>query len=164
MATVSPDLSSLSISQLHELTGRDRRWIKQRLAEGGVDPTAEDGKIRRFPPRAALGAIFDADAISASTERARLDRVRRERAELDLAQARGDLIASGEFTEALLAVTSPIAAALDALPTRAAPELVGLSTIGEIEARLRETVNRLRTDLADHGRTAMGRIERSKQR
>jgi hypothetical protein len=74
--------------------------------------------------------------------------VKRELAELELAQKRRELIPEADFEAALVSVTSPIAMRLDALPLRA-PEVRACASDAEAENKLREIVNALRTEIAD---------------
>jgi len=114
------DLSRLTLSQLEELTGKSHRFLKGRLAVAGVRPVGKDGRSRFYPSRAALAAVLagDGERLDAAQEKARLDRARREQAELDLALKRRQVLDLDEVIHhwSSLAVTCKMT--LRALPGR----------------------------------------------
>src|SRR5262245_15708877 len=89
---------------------------------------------------------------STSPASARLAKAQAEAQERKNLEASRDLVPAGELEAALLGVTSPIAAALDGFPTRAAPVVFGAKSVAETEERIRAEMYQVRTELADYGK------------
>ena len=99
----------------------------------------------------ALSRIFGGSGLDLTDERARLARQQADAQELRNAEARGELIPSADVEAALIAVTSPIARALDGLHIAAAPEIRAARSDAEGAEVLKRRVERIRYDLADLG-------------
>lgn len=72
MPTHKADLSRLSITQLHELTGRTKATVRKRLKD--LKPIAKDGRTIWYAPREALSLLFGIGGLDLTAERARLSR------------------------------------------------------------------------------------------
>ena len=147
--SVGPDLSKLSISQLHELTGRDRRWIKRTLARAGVEPAATDGRSVQYPTRDALTAIYGKSTIDAGDELAGLNRAKRELAELDLAERRGELAPISDMEREVVRLLSGIRTQILAVPAATAQELAVTEDAAECHGILETALHNALTALAD---------------
>jgi len=82
---VKQDLTKLSINQLSLLTGKAYNSVRKLLS--GLDPISKDGRTLLYLTKDALAYIYDATKES---DRERLDRVRADQVEFDLAIKRGD--------------------------------------------------------------------------
>lgn len=91
MPTTGPDLSQLSISQLAELVGKDRRTVTKLLR--GLVPLADGGRSKVYGSRAALERIYlGVERLDVAEEQARLARARAEAQELKNREALGELL------------------------------------------------------------------------
>ena len=144
------NLSKLTISQLNELTGRDRRWIKKRLGEAGVEPVEERGRGGNYyAPQPALSALFDSAHLDAAHEQALYSRAKRELVEIELEQKRGALIPADETETFVVGLLSMVRTRLLSVPTKAAPEAHGSESIAECERIIRIHVTEALEALAD---------------
>lgn len=154
--SVGPDLSQLTVSQLHELTGRERRWLRKRLADRNVQASRIDGRARYFPSRQALEAVYrDGQAFDGPTEQARLTQARRELAELSLQERRGDLLPRGDVVRVWSTEIAGARRALRAIPGKAMIEIPGFTR--EMARELLPMIDGVLNDLADRGASAVAR-------
>lgn len=127
---VGPDLAQLSLNQLEALTGRSSRWIKKRLAEAGVEPAGTTGRARLFPSRQALEAIYATGAggkLDPAQEKAALDRVRREAAELEYRKRAGELLERADVIDTWSHGFAACKAVIRALPSRLRSRVPGFT-------------------------------------
>ena len=157
-----PDLARLTVSQLHELTGRDRRWIKGRLAEKGIEPAEETARERRYRARDALAALYAVDGLDAAQERARLDRARAELAELKLEEERGELVRGDQVDEWAMRLLGAFTQRIRAIGPKAGPLARATATDSEAEAVVSGLVDEALTEIADAAREAGERVRRRK--
>lgn len=150
MPTHGPELGQLSISQIVTITGFDARTIALRLRRAGLEPKARDGRSVRYDPRLALPILYDA-GNSPQAERARLDRVRADLLESDLAVRRSELIPLADHEAAACALTSAVTQRMRAIPSRAAPLVRAAESDEEGETVLRREIDEALSELADVG-------------
>lgn len=146
-----PNISRLTVSGLHQITGRDRRWITTRLAEKGVEPIAESARERLFQARQALEAIYAVEGLDPGQEQARLARARSEVAELQLRQLRGEVIQLAHVESAWTALCGGIRSQFFALPVALGEELAGTTTPADARRILDSAIRTVLTSLADAG-------------
>lgn len=147
MATHKPELSELSITQLHELTGKARETITKRL-EGRLQPTRRDGRTIYYAPRAALPLIYlDEEQLDATQERAKLDRARSEAQEMKNAVDRAELVPATAVVRTWAAKVVMVKTRMRSLPAQAASLIPGVTA--QIARRIGELIERALTDLAD---------------
>ena len=90
-----------------------------------------------------------AEVVSLARERARMERVKREHAELKLARDRGEYVARKDVLEAWGQVLTRIRQHLLMIPHRVAPRVYDVQSIPEIEEELKEAVHEILSELAD---------------
>lgn len=137
----------VSISQLSDLTGRDRRFIRSRLADLPSEQ-GEKGAIL-YESRDALPALFSSTRLDPGVERARLDAARANLAELALRQKEGELLLASEVESVWSGMILNVRSKLLALPTRLAPELVHIRDQSEIAARLKAVIHECLHEIAN---------------
>ena len=147
MPTHKTNLSVLSVHQLSLITGKAYNTVKRLLA--GVEPVRKDGRTLFYSTPAALAAIYREKAES---ERERLDRVRADKVDFDLAVARGAYVAAEGVRIALNEAMRIIASNEDAIAGRLAQKLVNMTSAGSIRKLLLTELRRGRD-------TAASRIE-----
>jgi hypothetical protein len=83
----------IGINELAQLTGKRRQSIRPVLEAAGIEATPGPHRAKLYPSDRALAVLYTGgDRLDPSQERAALDRVRRERAELDLAREKREVV------------------------------------------------------------------------
>lgn len=148
-------------AELAEILGRSERtlttWQKQGLpihsagtrGQENLYQTSEviDWLIRRELER-AIGAGPDGEAISYEVERARLTKAQADHEELKVATLRGELLRSSDVERVQGAMVTAFRARALAIPTRAAPQVVGMDQT-EAEAFLGDLVFEALEEMGD---------------
>ena len=136
-----------SINQLSELTGRDRRTIKKRIE---ALPTDDKG---RYDSSQALPLLYGSKGeLDPSQERAKLDQVRRELAEIQRDERLGNLIPADVVLDRWSSEASRIRAKLLNLPGRLATVLTGADqSHASIEADSRKLIYEALAELSSGG-------------
>jgi DNA-binding Lrp family transcriptional regulator len=145
------DLRFLSMSQLAELTGLDRRTVKDRLK----DLKAQSGKGRGhyYDTQEALPRLYfpegsnnvEEQMAEAQLRKARADA---EKAEIDVKVKRGELVAIEEVAEVVGKEYTYVRARILAMPTRLAKPLSMESDPLVVKKLLDEAVTEALEDLA----------------
>lgn len=151
-----------SVSALAVELGLDRRTIAARLAE--VAPAARAGRGPRYRLADVIPAIYGAppgtpdapagpgprlDRLNLTTESARLKRAQADKTELEVSVLRGELIPSETVSLVWSQFVSAARARVLAIPSTAAPRVVGL-TVREAEIELREMVRAALAELQEY--------------
>ena len=125
----------VSINRLAEITGLDRRTIKNKLS--GVLPETDHGETTLVDTRQALPVVLGTgERLDPAQEKAQLDRVRREIAELERARIEGSLTEVSIVNRALTDIGTSLREALLAIPGRVASPLAAETDARQIEHRL----------------------------
>ena len=148
----------VSASTLGQILGLSERRIRE-LRDDGTIPGEEGGQyllgqavsaycahIRPAAGKAAAGGSDSAEELDAN--RARESRLRGDRLELINAQLRAQLIPEDEMEAVVGAVCDAVRGKVLALPSRAAPLLLGMKTSLDIQDKLTELVHDACGDLA----------------
>jgi hypothetical protein len=133
------------------LTGFNRETVKSRLE---ADPALEyeyKRPSKLYDSRAALPRIYGwkAEKLGVSQEKARLDRPRAEKVQLDLEVARGELISRDEALSTWAQHITEARARLLGLPAKCAPLVAGVADRREVKAILDSHVREALTAIAD---------------
>ena len=123
-------MRQITISELSELTDLDRRTVQRRVA--ALQPITKDGRREFYDSGAAIAALFDENS-NPQKEKARLDRLRADMVEQQLAISRGELIREDELILAWTKVGVEIKTRLLSIPTKAAPMLIGLKGMPQVK-------------------------------
>jgi len=141
----------LDQSQLATLLGVTTRRLRQIAEES--PPPREEGRGALYPCADVgkwLRAYWAPDgALDPQQERAALDKVRREVAELDRDKKRGLLVDAEEVETEWLSGIGAIRAGMLAVPSRAAPEMLGLADERKIEDILTRYIHEAMQSIAD---------------
>lgn len=149
--------SHISISQLAELSGRDRRTVTDRLKN--LTPIEEDGVAKLYEIRAAIRLCFDfnpeddpgvefAGTFQPIHEKAKLDFFKRQAIELDVEERKRNLIPREEIANALAGVFGSLRSKLLGLPAKATQQISGLDQ-KQTEALLRKIIDEALVDLSE---------------
>ena len=117
-----------SISELAHLTGMDRRRIRALLCDMPSEKGSKGALM--FESVAALPALYlpgDCDSFDLTSERARLAHFQANKAQMEAAQVAGSLIEIEAVADVVGQEYLNVRSKLLAIPSRAAPQLIGLS-------------------------------------
>lgn len=122
--------------QLAESSGLSHSGVSKKLATAGLQPIVVKGQTKYFDAPQALRLLLAGEDLDPQRERARLDRVRAETAEHELARRRGEFIATAEAEKMLVALGSATSANLAILPGKLAQSLAAETSPARCEALL----------------------------
>jgi hypothetical protein len=134
----------LSINQLSELTGKDRRTIKTKLTGVQAEPGAKGAHL--YDPRDALPALYAAESTKDTEkqlgqESLLLERAKRQKLEIEVGRLRGELLPIDEIAKAVERQYSYVRAQIRSIPSKLAKPLSLMQDPYEIHARLSEAVD-----------------------
>ena len=157
VASSGPLPEGATAGQIARAAGVSERVILGRKADGRL-PVRDDGAVDLYAVIragiAALAAKQKAEATGGDSaddldaNRARESRLRGDKLELINAQLRADLVPADEMEAALGQAFDAVRGKVLALPSRAAPLLLGLRTSLDIQDKLTELVHDACGDLA----------------
>lgn len=133
-----------SINKLSEATGIDRRVLTRQLEN--FEPVAVEGKSKLYTLRQVIESIR---GPSATAEKARLDKVRADIAEIDLAEKRQELIPIETVMDLIAPLFSNVRTKLVAIPSKAAPLLAAGASKLEIQEILKTAIYDALEDLSN---------------
>lgn len=139
----------VSVTQLYDLTGVDRRTIKDRLA--GLIPRKE-GKALMYDAREALPLIMgtsEGDAKRLLAEELRYQIAQADKLDLQVQQMRGELIPAGDVSLAAQKRFAAVRGGLLAISTKVASELSTINDPIEIKAILDDRINETLEEIND---------------
>ena len=140
-----------TITGLEVETGLDRRALRKLLAD--IEPAEISGK-KKTVKKWTVSQVVDAlkrqitRGLNPIAEKARLDKARADKTELEYKKLLGALIPVDEavtFLEKLIVATR---AHLLAIPTKAAPSVTGCKTIQQTKAALTDAIDDSLTELS----------------
>jgi phage terminase Nu1 subunit (DNA packaging protein) len=141
----------MSITQLSELTGRDRRTVSKRLESLPVH--SEDGRAKYYDVTKALPLIYN-DLATIGIERKlqeeqlRFETGRADKMELDVQKRRGELVEINQVSEVVQTEYARVRAGLLAIPNKMAHVLAIVDTPAEIKSKLEDAVNEALSELS----------------
>ena len=147
----------VTISQLSDWTGLDRRTVKRRLEGLPFDDGGRAGhhyESRDALKRLYLGEITTDETLDPQQERAQLDAARRRLAELEYQRRRGELIESDVVENHWVKMASNCRSRLLTLPSRLATAVVACTTVPEIEKSAKAIIYEALAELAKTGKPA----------
>lgn len=139
----------LSINKLSEITGQDRRRIK-RIA--GVLEATIEGRSHLYESTEIIPLLYKAlgydHKLDLTQERALLAHYQAGKAEIELKAMQGEFVALDEVVEEVTTGMMAMRAKLLALPSKAAPQVIGLDSHTKILGVLRDFVYEALEELA----------------
>lgn len=116
-----------------------RRKKQVRRPKDPPDPPAETSEPAQSPPKrkASRDWRLEAEELTRTEAERRLAAAKAERAEMDLAKRRGELLPADEVKRTYAGIGRIYASAREGIPAQLAPLLVGKSDLLEIEQILR---------------------------
>lgn len=144
----------IQTGELAAIVGKSSRWIRQITSEG-VLKQVERGKyilgeaIQAYIEHAQGGKEEDNKPrlVDHKTEH---ERIKTEKAALELAQMRGELHAAADVEEVMSDMLTAFRQKILAIPTKLAPQLAGIDDINVIKGRLTKDLHEALAQLADY--------------
>ena len=141
-----------SLSELEQLTAVNYRTIRKRL--NNVDPIKVDGRSHFYDSTIVLPLIYELDRLKngdldLNTEKAKLAAVQRQKIEIEIDEKQEKLVPADEVGKYWDKLVNNCRSKLLALPTRLAPQLVGIKDPNVIESNLRDVIYEALTELSN---------------
>lgn len=142
-------LRYLSINQLADLTGKDRRTLSKRLAEASLTPIKE-GRGHYYDAREVLPLLYGSTPEGSSESLAKqqaqaelkLTQAKAEKAALEVALAQGEVVSIEEVARTVEREYTFVSSQLKALPTRVAqPVSLMVGRPADIRDYLQRTID-----------------------
>ena len=151
-------INAYSLTKLAQMFDANRETLRRRLElvqpiEPGRWTLAQVAEAYAVYERKSLPGAGSREDLDPAYERARKDKELADKAALENAVRRGELLSAEEVKAEWINVVSAARAALLSLPSRCARQLVGVQDEKEINGILYDQVEQVLTDLAD-GREA----------
>ena len=144
------NIKKVTISKLHEMTGKDRRTIKKRLIN--LTPAEIKGRYTYYYISEALELIYsepeESEDLDLTLERAKLTREQRLKTSLERKQLEGNLLDVQAVVIAFQKTTTAVRSKLLAIPTKMAQELINIKTPVEIQEILKKQIYELLNELS----------------
>lgn len=152
------DLSRMTINQMSEITGSSFRTIKKRLA--GLESVKTEGRQVFFETQKALRLIYlsneakegsdiELELLDPQLQKARLDKARTEKVELEIDVLKGNLIPADQVERAWSDLIIAFRAKILSLHSKISPQLASLKTIPEIELKLKTELREALSELSN---------------
>ncbi len=151
MPTHRRSLERLTPTELGEILKKKPDTVRRLLDRVGLEPVQEDGRGKRYDALEALSALFSSERLDLTAERARLAKEQADTQELKNAELRGELVPRGDHESVVISLASAVALRLDAIPSKATPEVRAAGSDAEGETILRTFIDEACTELADLG-------------
>ncbi len=145
------DLSTVSLAELQQLTGRTYKTIKARLVAAGVEPKRAEGTALYYAAPESLAAVYGeaGEHVTAGDELALLNRARRELAELELAERRNELAPIADTERVVVELLSGVRTQLLAVGPAVAQEVASTDSAAEANEIISGAVTHALAGIAD---------------
>lgn len=144
----------ISTGELASIVGKTPRWIRQLTSEGVLKQISRSKYILGPTVQAYIEYAQggrDADnkprLIDHKTEH---ERIKAEKAALQLAQLRGELHSAADVEAVMNTMLTAFRQKILAIPTKLAPQLVGIDDAGKVKALLTKDLHEALSDLSNY--------------
>jgi phage terminase Nu1 subunit (DNA packaging protein) len=143
-------LRYLSMSQLAEVTGLDRRTVKARLAK--IKPHESKTKLILYDAWLALPSLYKSEvgniAEQSALESLRLEKARADKIELEIARVRGGQVPIEDVALVVEKEYSRVRSSLLSIPTKLARDLSQIDDPRKIQIELETVINDCLSELS----------------
>jgi len=143
----------VSITELHNLTGQDRRRITKALANLKAKPGEKGAKLYESEAAIPLLYISEGGELDPQKERARLTHHQANIAALEEKELEGELVRRSSVVAEVSDAIANCRAKLLSLPSKMASVVAGMSSVADIRGALQdnihEALDELYTEYAD---------------
>lgn len=149
----------ITAKELAEIIGISERRVNQLVKDGGIFFKELDGKfdVQKSVENFYKNKFNDADSkASYDDERAKHERIKRERASLHLKVLKGELHKTKDVEEAMTTMIVNAKQKLLGLPTKAAPMVIGYKDITSIQKILDQIVEEALMELVEYSADLFG--------
>lgn len=143
-------LRYLSISQLSEITGKDRRTVSKRLA--AITPQSEAGRAILYDAPAAIEAIFLSDSVEGMDKKLlrvelAVEEERLQKLKIENGRSLAELVPVEQVAKAVEKEYSFVRAQVRSIPSKMAKPLSMVTDPNQVYTRLQEAVDECLTEL-----------------
>lgn len=142
----------INIDHIADLSGSTRRTVLKRCID--VEKVTGKGRAILMESTVALPIMFGqgkpSDKKTLETERTRLASAQAEKTELEVQVIKGNLIPAESVEEVVNNMVSSFRAKMLSLPTKAAPAVVIMADIVEVESALKDYIYEALTELSEY--------------
>jgi plasmid maintenance system antidote protein VapI len=149
----------ITAKDLAEIIGISERRVNQLVKEGGIFSKELDGKfdVQKNVENFYKNKFSESDSkANYDDERAKHEKIKRERASLHLKMLKGDLHKSKDVEEAMTTMIVNAKQKLLGLPTKAAPMVIGYKDITSIQQILGQIVEEALLELVEYSADLFG--------
>lgn len=140
--------------ELAAIVGKTSRWIRQLTTDGVLTQVGRGTYILGDALRAyiehASGGKEDDKKPRLIDHKTEHERIKSERAALELARMRGELHAAEDVEAVMNDMLTAFRQKILALPTKLAPQLVGIDDIGKVKAALTKDLHEALAELSNY--------------
>lgn len=151
---VKPHETEVITSELAEIVGKSAQWIRQLTRDGVLK---QSGRGKYVLGQSVQAYITHASGGKEEDQRPRLidhktehERIKTEKAQLELAQMRGELHRSDDVEMVMSDMLNAFRQKILAIPTKLAPQLTGIEEIPILKARLTNALYEALNELKDY--------------
>ncbi len=143
-------LRYLSINQLYEITGKDRRTIKKRLES--LNPHSTDNRGEKYDAHAALELVYQPESTQGIDKKLQLEELRNqqqrnEKLELEIGEMRGRLVPIEDVAKAVEKEYTFVRTRFRTIPSKLAKPISMVTDPNQVQIRLQEAVDECLTEL-----------------
>lgn len=129
------------------MLGRDRGTIKRIIADHSIEGR-KYGAWEYFKVADVVNAMVEGDRLDLQQERAKLAKRQTEKAEIQIAQMRGDLIDATEVEARWTRLVANCRAKLLAIPTKIAPDILSMDNLAQVQDAVKTVLYEAMRELA----------------
>lgn len=161
MSRIKTDLSYVTLNQLCTLTGKTYRTLKKLLEDVPTYESEEGEDVLLYSPQEALPAIYKPEPVEGSPgmpngmlnpihEKARLDKLRADKVELELGVLRGRLVPVEQVEEQWLSMAGNFRMRILSISSKLALRLLNKSDPNEVQRILETEHHEALKELSQH--------------
>jgi phage terminase Nu1 subunit (DNA packaging protein) len=160
MGKVKVSFERVSLNQLCTLTGKQSRTLKKLLAD--TPPIEGEGSALLYIPSDVLPIIYGvrqapsdeptfAEGLNPLQEKARLDKLKADKVEIEIAVMKGKLIPADRVEMSWSKLVSAFRSKILNMPSKISPRICAVKDIKEVEKILKAECNEALTELSEYG-------------
>lgn len=144
----------IQTGELAAIVGKSDRWIRQLTTENVLTQVSRGKYILSDAVQAYIehiaGGKEEDDKLRLIDHKTELMRINSEKAAIQLSQMRAELHTSEDVEEVMSDMLTAFRQKILAIPTKLAPQLLGIEDINAIKARLTKDLHEALTELTDY--------------
>lgn len=146
--------TEIQTSELAAIVGKSSRWIRQLVSDGVLKQTSRGKFILSEAIQAYIehvqGGKEEDNKPRLVDHKTEHERIKTEKAALELAQMRGELHAAADVEAVMSDMLTAFRQKMLSIPTKLAPQLAGIADANVIKAKITNDVHEALAELADY--------------